>query len=132
MHEPARFVARQVKAHGSPSWLYRFTYTAESTRPESAAQTHAGELPFLFSTLDARYGDAVTDNDRAAAAAFNTYIGNFIKTGDPNGDDLPLWPQFDPLAYDVMNFTLENGPVFGPDPRPGIPFVERAADAESQ
>jgi para-nitrobenzyl esterase len=72
MHEPARFVARQMVAAGQPAWLYRFTYTADSTRPDSDRQVHAGELPFLFDQLGARYGDAVTDADRRTAAAFNT------------------------------------------------------------
>ncbi|HVU12006.1 MAG TPA: carboxylesterase family protein, partial [Phototrophicaceae bacterium] len=58
MHEPARFVAREYRAQGQPSWLYRFTYTAESTRPGSDKQAHAGELPFMFDTLKAKYGAA--------------------------------------------------------------------------
>jgi para-nitrobenzyl esterase len=64
MHEPARFVARQMTAAGNPAWLYRFTYTAESTRPASNAQAHAGELPFLFNMLAAKYGEQVTDKDQ--------------------------------------------------------------------
>lgn len=130
MHEPARFVARQMTAAGEPAWLYRFTYTAESTRPESTGQGHAGELPFLFDQLDAKYAEEVTDNDRAVARAFNLYVGNFVRTGDPNEEGLPAWPQFDPAQYELMNFTLDDGPVFGPEPRPGVALVERAADRE--
>jgi para-nitrobenzyl esterase len=128
MHEPARFVARQTTAHGSPAWLYRFTYTAESTRPESTRQAHAGELPFLFDTLAARYGDAVTTADARMARAFNTYVGNFVRFGDPNGSGLPTWPAFDPSSEDLLDFTLEEGPVVRPDPRAeGIRLVEKAA-----
>jgi para-nitrobenzyl esterase len=130
MHEPARFVARQMTADGNPVWLYRFTYTAESTRPESMAQTHAGELPFLFNQIAAKYGSAITANDKATAEDFNTYVGNFVKTGNPNGSGLPEWSPFDPAQHDVMNFTLDDGPVFGPDPRAGIPFVEKVVDAQ--
>jgi para-nitrobenzyl esterase len=131
MHEPARFVAREMTAHGQPAWLYRFTYTAESTRPDSEKQSHAGELPWLFNTLEARYGDAVTDNDRRMAEAFNTYVGNFIKTGNPNGNGLPLWPAFDG-QYNLMDFSLDDGPLYGTDSRAeGIRLVERAADAQN-
>jgi hypothetical protein len=43
---------------------------------------------------------------------------------------LPTWPVFDPTAYDLLDFTLEEGPVFGPDPRAdGVRLVEKAADA---
>jgi para-nitrobenzyl esterase len=135
MHEPARFVAREVTDAGNPAWLYRFTYTAESTRPESLkmGQSHAGELPFMFDTLEAKYGDAVTDADREVARAFNTYVGNFVKTGDPNGSDLPEWPKFNPAQFDLLNFTFDDGPVFGPDPRAArVELVERAADARAR
>jgi uncharacterized lipoprotein YbaY len=130
MHEPARFVARQMTAHGNAAWLYRFTYTAETTRPAAIGQTHAGELPFLFDHLAAKYGDQVTDQDRQVAHTFNVYVGNFVKTGDPNGEGLPAWPQFDPAHFDLMNFTLDDGAVFGPEPRPSVALVERAADAQ--
>jgi para-nitrobenzyl esterase len=129
MHEPARFIARETTLQGAPAWLYRFTYTAESTRPGSKKQVHAGELPFLFDTLESRYGDAVTDADRRTAAAFNTYVGNFVRTGDPNGSGLPTWPAFDPAAVDLLDFSLEDGPVFRRDDRAaGIEIVERALD----
>lgn len=129
MHEPARFVARQMRTAGQPAWLYRFTYTADSTRPDSERQVHAGELPFLFDQLEARYGDAVTDADRRAAGAFNTYVGNFVRAGDPNGGGLPTWQMVDPDALDLLDFTLDDGPVFGRDPRAeGIALVQRLAD----
>ena len=131
MHEPSRFVAREMTAQGQPAWLYRFTYTAESTRPESEKQSHAGELPFMFDALAAKYGDTVTANDTQMAQAFNTYVSNFVKFGSPNGSGLPLWPAFDG-QFNLMDFTLEDGPVYGPDPRAdGIRLVERAAEAQS-
>jgi para-nitrobenzyl esterase len=105
------------------AWVYRFTYTAESTRPEQTGQVHAGELPFLFDNLAARYGDAVTPNDQTTASAFNAYIANFAIHGDPNGNGLPEWPPVTPGEFEVMNFTLDDGPVFGPDPRPSVALV---------
>lgn len=118
MHEPARYVARQITASGHPAWLYRFTYTAESTWPESLAtgQSHSGELPFLFDTLPAKYGDDTTEKDRQTARAFHTYVANFVKQSNPNGDGVPSWPAFDPAAYELLNFS-QDGPVYGLDPR---------------
>lgn len=131
MHEPARFVARMVTAAGNPAWLYRFTYTAESTRPESLAtgQAHSGELPFMFDTLESKYGDQTTGKDREVARMFNAYVANFVKHGNPNGDRLPAWPAFDPAQFDLLDFTFDHGPVFGPDPRAErVGLVERAAE----
>jgi para-nitrobenzyl esterase len=129
MHEPARFAARAMSAAGSPAWLYRFSYVAESVAGRAKGAAHAQEVPYLFDMLRARYGDATTAKDRAIATAFSTYIANFVKTGDPNGTGVPAWPKFDPARFDLMNFTLDDGPVFGPDPRaPRIELVERAAN----
>ena len=126
MHEPAHFVASAMAAAGQPSWNYRFTYTAQSARPGLQGQVHAGELPWLFDTLDAVIGDDVMEEDRAMATMFHGAVANFVTTGDPNGPDLPTWPRLVPGTYDVMHFTLDDGAVFGPDPRPGVELVARA------
>lgn len=46
MHEPARFVARQMTAAGQPAWLYRFGYVAANAElmmftPDAAAVVQA-------------------------------------------------------------------------------------------
>jgi para-nitrobenzyl esterase len=128
MHEPAHFIASAMHNAGRPAWIYRFTYVSQSTRPTARAQVHAGELPFLFDTLVARYGDAVADEDRAIASAFNAYIANFVRTGDPNAPGLPRWGPVVPGEYDLLDFTLDDGPVHGPDPRTTVPFVARARE----
>ncbi len=133
MHEPARFVARQMTDANNPAWLYRFGYVAESLRPETLGADHASEQPYLFSTLDARYGEAVTANDREMARLFHTYFANFAKTGDPNGDGLPPWPQYDPATPDLMIFTLDDGAVILPDPwTERLDLVERAFEAQGE
>jgi hypothetical protein len=53
--------------------------------------------------------------------------------GEPNADALLAWPQFDPATYDLMNFTADDGPVYGEDPRAeDIEVVERAADRQGE
>jgi para-nitrobenzyl esterase len=93
---------------------------------------HASELAYLFDQMEARYGKAVTDKDRAMARTFHRYFVNFAKSGDPNGAGLAAWPMFDPAAFELMHFTLDDGPVFGSDPRAArLELVERAADARA-
>lgn len=116
MIEPARYVARQATAQGLPAYAYRFSYVARSQRaasPQGAG--HASELPFVFDTVQARYGDALTADDRATAEAANRYWANFARTGDPNGDGLPAWPVYDPAQDVLLDFT-PNGPRARPDP----------------
>jgi para-nitrobenzyl esterase len=130
MHEPARFVAKQMMAAGNPVWLYRFGYVAESLRPKQTGANHASELPYLFQTLDARYGKEVTAQDREAARAFHTYFANFAQYDNPNGQGLPHWPPFTPEKSDLMHFTLDKGPHMEADPwKERLDLVERAAEA---
>jgi para-nitrobenzyl esterase len=130
MHEPARFVARQMTQSGQPVWLYRFGYVPTSLRPKVHAAAHGSDLPFLFDTLAARYGEAVTETDRATARTINSYFANFAKSGDPNGADLPTWPPYDPARSDLMMFTADNGPVILADPlKARLNLVERAVEA---
>ena len=128
--EPSRLLARTVTARGQRLWRYRIAYAAESTRLHSKQQadaTDAIELPFLFRTLDTKYGDSVTAKDEQVALALNTYVTNFVKDGDPNGSGLPGWRAFAPSRHNLMTFTPE-GPQYGFDPRART-LVQRAADA---
>ena len=129
MHEPARFIAKQMTQLGMPAWLYRFGYVAELKRPTQTVASHASELAFLFDTLDVRLGKAVTEKDRTTADDFSRYFKNFVKSGQPNGQGLPTWPKFDPGQSELMAFTLGNGPIAKRDPwKDRLDLVERAAD----
>ena len=130
IHEQARFVAKQMTRVGMPVWLYRFGYVAQSIRTKQAAAAHASELPFLFDTLDARYGDGMTEKDQAEAKVFGSYFINFVKSGQPNGQSFQTWPKFDPSRSELMVFTLDNGPIAQPDPwKDRLDLVELAANA---
>lgn len=115
MTEPARFIADQVAASGQPVWRYRFSHVAEPMRDQWPGAIHASELPYLFRTLDVRYGH-VSDADRAAAWQLHRYFVNFARTGNPNGKGAPVWPVHTSLSAFIMDFTPFNGPVARQDP----------------
>jgi para-nitrobenzyl esterase len=130
MVEPSRFAARTLAALGLPVYEYRFSYVAESLRGGRGARgaAHASEIPFVFDTVAARYGKALTEADRAAAQAANAYWANFGKTGNPNGAGLPQWPAFNAKADVLMDFTA-TGPVAKPDPwKDRLDLVEKIAN----
>ena len=105
--EPARFVAQAITKSGKPAWLYRFSYIPDSRRSQwqgLAAGTgvpHGADTAFFFDTVDAQLGPAVTRNDQEVAEIANAYVGNFVKSGNPNGAGLPPWHEFGsaPRAY---------------------------------
>jgi len=131
MGEPPRFMSKQVSAQGLPAYFYRFSYVAESMRAEwSTGTPHATELPFVFNTVNTRYGDDVTQADLKTAQAANQYWTNFAATGDPNGPGLPDWPRYQASSNIVLEFTLD-GPASMPDPWTArLDLIERLYQAD--
>jgi para-nitrobenzyl esterase len=115
MIEPARFTVRVLAAAGQPAWEYRFSYVAVSMRGQWKGAPHATEIPFVFDTVEARYGKDLAAQDKATAEAANAYWVNFARTGNPNGKGLPEWPAYDAKTDKLIDFTLD-GPVGKPDP----------------
>jgi para-nitrobenzyl esterase len=127
MVEPARLLARLTSAAGQPTWVYRFSYVASSLRKQTPGALHATEIPFVFETVRAKYGDATAPEDEALAAAANAYWAAFARSGDPNGDGRPKWPAYTEKGDVVMDFAL-TGPAAKPDPwKARLDFVERFA-----
>jgi para-nitrobenzyl esterase len=54
--------------------------------------THTAELAYVFSTPPA--GTAWSDADRRLAETMTSYWVNFARSGDPNGNGLPVWAAF--------------------------------------
>lgn len=117
MIEPARFVASTLATQGVPSYEYRYAYVADSMQAEWKTGTpHATEIPYVMDTVAAKYGDKLTAKDAKIADQTNSYWANFAKTGNPNGQGLPEWPQYDPKADVLLNFASDGVPVAMPDP----------------
>jgi len=114
MVEPARLIARLVSAQGLPAYEYRFSYVAQSLRGQVPGAPHASELPYVFDTLQARYGRKTTTGDQATATAALAYWVAFAKTGEPNAGHLPHWPMYSKESDALLDFT-DHGPVAGPD-----------------
>jgi len=127
MVEPARLLARLASAAGQPTYAYRFSYVASSIRKDVKGALHATEIPFVFETVRAKYGDATTPEDEAIASAINAYWVSFARTGDPNGDGRPKWPAYTAAGDVVMDFAV-TGPAAKADPwKARLDLIERAA-----
>ena len=117
MIEPARFIAKAMAAQGPKTYLFRFSYVAETMRKQWHGAPHATEIPYVFDTVAAKYGKDLTAADAAAARAANIYWTNFAKSGDPNSPAaVPTpWPAYDAKTDGIIDFT-NDGPRSGPDP----------------
>ena len=108
----ARTMTDLISRH-SPVFYYRFDYVADSQRtPTTRGAAHATEIPFFFRTVDARYGSAATDRDQAASRVASTYLLNFVKAGNPNGNGLPEWRSVTETDRGRLDFTPEGGAEF--------------------
>ncbi len=98
---------------GNPA--YQFQFDRVPPGKEANGAVHASELAYVFGTFAAP-GEPWNDIDVHVSATMQQYWTNFAKTGNPNGNDLPKWPAFDPQTRSYVEFT-DNGPVVRADLR---------------
>jgi para-nitrobenzyl esterase len=84
---------------GAPTYYYYYTrvrprfVTDMSGNPPQYGAVHSAEIEYALGNLDTNPLYAWTDDDRKVSATMSGYFANFIKTGDPNGGSLPIWPK---------------------------------------
>jgi para-nitrobenzyl esterase len=95
-----RWMDLQRTTGGKPVYYYYFTQARPARRDGSAGPdagaVHSGEIEYALGNLATNQVYAWTDADYEVSATMESYFANFIKTGDPNGADLPHWPAVAP------------------------------------
>ncbi|HJJ48987.1 MAG TPA: carboxylesterase family protein [Methanocorpusculum sp.] len=77
---------------GKQIYVYDFNYTDSHGCP----QTHAMEMPYVFGMSTSLSGQPMNDDDKKVRDVVHGYWVNFIKTGNPNGANVPEWPVYVP------------------------------------
>lgn len=130
MQEPARYVAEQVSSMGPRAYYYRFGVVAESN--DSPGAPHASDIPFFFNTVAAKYGDALTEQDKAAASAAHQYLVNFVKTGKPGGEGKAEWQPFRAELSNMLDMGRNGEMTHGTDPwKARLDVVKAAINASN-
>ncbi|CAN5690144.1 carboxylesterase family protein [soil metagenome] len=81
--------------------------------PEPVGAAHASEIEYCMGNVYLVKDYAWTDDDYKVSATMEEYFANFIKTGNPNGKDLPNWPAAlkDAPDPDVMIINVDSKAV---------------------
>lgn len=77
----------QIKLGRKPAYLYYFNRKLPG---DDAGAFHSSELWYEFHTLD-RAWRPWEECDYKLEKAMSAYWANFAKSGDPNGEELPIW-----------------------------------------
>lgn len=95
--------------------------------PEPVGAAHASEIEYCMGNLYLVNDYAWTDDDYKVSETMFNYFANFVKTGNPNGKDLPNWPAAlkDATDPDVMIINVESKAVKATDDARYI-FLDKA------
>ncbi|XP_075621628.1 fatty acyl-CoA hydrolase precursor, medium chain isoform X2 [Balearica regulorum gibbericeps] len=89
-------VARYHRDAGNPVYFYEFQHRPSSATgvvPEFVKADHADEIAFVFGKpFLAGYA---TEEEKKLSRTVMRYWTNFARNGNPNGEDLVHWPQYD-------------------------------------
>jgi para-nitrobenzyl esterase len=66
----------------------------DSAYPRPWGSGHSHEIEYVLNHLDLNPTYGWSARDYEAARLSSAYFANFIKTGDPNGAGLPVWPTY--------------------------------------
>jgi para-nitrobenzyl esterase len=96
----------QAHAAAGKAPVYRFSFdrkipVAADAKVNGVAVTaadmgarHAGEIEYVFGTLDSVPKVTWEPADRTLSEQMMTYWSNFARTGDPNGKGVPRWEKY--------------------------------------
>ena len=113
MYAKVRGIECSVKAafahNDKPGYYYSFE--PDIPGEDNPGTFHSVDLWFFFDNLDKCWRPMV-GRHFDIARQMSTYFVNFIKKGDPNGEDvdgtsLPLWKPYTPEYKNEMHFTAE-------------------------
>jgi para-nitrobenzyl esterase len=82
--------------------------------PPAKGAVHSADIEYAMGNLATNHVYAWTDEDEQVSQLMQAYYANFVKTGDPNGPDLPVWSRANEgaemqyMVWDVNPHVMED------------------------
>jgi para-nitrobenzyl esterase len=98
---------------GAPTYYYYYTRVRPQSLIDTAANpppwgaVHSAEIEYALGNLDVNPLYRWTGDDRRVSSVMSGYFANFIKSGNPNGKGLPLWPRASLAAGRIKRQIIE-------------------------
>ena len=118
-----------VDLHGQTSdratYYYYYAHPRPLTRAEAAAAqskvpptaaVHSAEIEYAMGNLSTNEVFAWTEDDYKVSRQMQEYFANFIKTGNPNGGELPKWTPYNGDST-FPRLIIDKNTRLGPDTR---------------
>lgn len=92
--------------------VYSYQFTKENGFHGSY---HAGELIYAYGNVKkSPYSYRYDQSDIELSNMMNSYWINFVKTGNPNGEGLPVWNEYSKADNNLLEFGKNVGPIKDP------------------
>lgn len=96
-----------IKSQGKDAWEYYFT-----KENGGIGTNHSGEIIYAYGNVPkTKY---YSESDHRLEKTMLGYWTNFAKTGNPNGEGLPLWPRYNDTPDKLMELGENTGLVDDP------------------
>ena len=85
--------ARALKSK-NPTYIYKFTHVMPGEKSSEFGAFHTADVPYFLNHFSTERKSYWTQTDYTLGDQMSSYLVNFAKTGNPNGDNLEKWDAY--------------------------------------